>query len=90
MRWAGEAEAVRRDLVMGVLLNAGTGMPRFRKSKAPSALALDGAFAPKFGMVVMKEADPNSICRGLSLTEAPHPSILRSVLSNAPWRSAGI
>ena len=45
-------------------------MPRFRKSKAPSALALDGAFAPKFGMVVMKEADPNSICRGLSLTEA--------------------
>ena len=40
MRWAGEAEAVLRDLVMGVLLIAGTGMSRFRKSKAPSPLSL--------------------------------------------------
>ncbi|GGC30894.1 hypothetical protein GCM10011371_17920 [Novosphingobium marinum] len=40
MRWAGEAEAARRDLVMGGLLIAGTGISRFRKSKAPSSLFL--------------------------------------------------
>jgi hypothetical protein len=38
MRWAGEVEVVRRDLVMGALLIAGTGMPRLRKGKAPSSL----------------------------------------------------
>ena len=42
MRCAGEAEAVRWDLVMGVLLIAGTDMPRLRKSKAPSPLRLLG------------------------------------------------
>ena len=38
MRWAGDVEAVRRDMVMGVLLISGTGVPRFRKSKALSPL----------------------------------------------------
>ena len=40
MRSAGDVEAVRRDLVMGGLLIARTGMSRFRKSKAPSPLSL--------------------------------------------------
>jgi hypothetical protein len=38
MRSAGDVEAVRRDLVMGDLLIAGTDMPRLRKSKAASSL----------------------------------------------------
>ena len=35
-----DVETVRRDLVMGGLLIAGTGISRFRKSKAPSSLFL--------------------------------------------------
>jgi len=38
MRSAGDVEAVRRDLVMGVLLMTGTDMSRFRKIKALSPL----------------------------------------------------
>ena len=42
MRWEGEVEGVRRDLVMGVLLIAETDMSRFKKSKSflPSRLMM--------------------------------------------------
>ena len=50
MRWAGESEAVRRDLVMGVLLIAETDMSRFTKSKSSllSRLMMT-ALRPNFG-----------------------------------------
>ena len=56
MRAAGEVDAVRRDFFMGILLIAGTDMPRFRKSKAPSPLVNYCRYAPQFRTFVGAES----------------------------------
>lgn len=91
MRWAGEAEAVRRDLVMGDLLIAGTDIPRLRKSKLPPLSFNNDRYAPSFQPLTTLDAQSKtsrSTTQGQTCGKSGFPCSLDSKLTLLPIRMA--